>query len=87
MLFRSRTEGFVPDQDDDRRCLGHGSNHAAGTDDTQENEEGLLAARAGALPWDCRCKLTVAGYTRAAGPILNTATKLDHTGVCISEEQ
>lgn len=34
----------IPDQDDDRGSLGHGSDQAANTHHTQEDEEGLLAA-------------------------------------------
>lgn len=41
----------LPDKDDDGGRLGHGSDHAAHTDDTQEGEEGLLTAWTGALPW------------------------------------
>lgn len=38
-----------PDEDDDGGRLGHGSDHTAGTDHTQEDEEGLLAAGTRAL--------------------------------------
>lgn len=59
-----------PDEDDDRGGLGHGSDHAAHTDHTQEGEEGLLTARTGTLPRQSHRLLTGAGYTRAAGQVL-----------------
>lgn len=39
----------VPDKDDDRGRLCHGSDHAAHTHHAQEGEEGLLAPGAGAF--------------------------------------
>lgn len=42
--------GAVPDKDDDGGRLGHGSDHAAYTDDRQEGKERMLTAGAGALP-------------------------------------
>lgn len=45
-----KQQAYLPNKDDDRGRLGHGSNHAAHTDNTQEGEEGLLAAWTGTLP-------------------------------------
>lgn len=61
---------YLPDKDDDRGSLGHGSNHAAHTDDTQEGEEGLLTARTGTFSWQSHSLLAVAGYTRTAAQVL-----------------
>lgn len=61
---------YLPDEDDDRGSLGHGSNHAAHTDDTQEGEEGLLTAWTGTFSWQSHSVLTAAGYTRTAGQVL-----------------
>lgn len=60
----------MPDEDDDGGRLGHGSNHAAHTDDTQEGEEGLLAAWAGTLPWERNGVFAAARDARAASQVL-----------------
>lgn len=62
--------GYSPDEDDDGGGLGHGSDHAAHADHTQEGEEGLLAAWTGALSWQSHSLLAVAGDTRAAAQVL-----------------
>lgn len=62
--------GPIPDEDDDRGRLGHGSDHAAHTDNTQEGEEGLLTAWTGTLSWQSHCIFAGAGYTRTAGQVL-----------------
>lgn len=41
-----------PDEDDDRRGLGHGPDQAAHTHHTEEGEEGLLAPRTGTFSWN-----------------------------------
>lgn len=69
----------MPDKDDDGRSLGHGSNHAAHTDNTQEGEEGLLTARTGTFSRQSHSLLAVAGYTRTAAQVLAT-TKKKETG-------
>lgn len=60
----------LPDEDDDGGRLGHGSDHAAHTDNTQEGEEGLLTAWTGTLPRERHGVLTGAGYTGTAGQVL-----------------
>ncbi len=59
-----------PDEDDDGGRLGHGSDHTAGTDHTQEGEEGLLAAGTRAFAWHSRGQVIVCGDTRASRHIL-----------------
>lgn len=65
-----------PDEDDDRGRLSHSPNHAAHTDDTQEGEEGLLAAWAGTLPWESHGVLAAAGHARAASQVLEPHRKV-----------
>lgn len=60
----------LPDEDDDGRSLGHGANHAAGADDAEEDEEGLLAAGTGAFPWAGCATITASGDTSTARQIL-----------------
>lgn len=43
MSVRAQGKG-IPDEDDDRGSLSHGSDQAANTHHTQEDEEGFLAA-------------------------------------------
>lgn len=62
----------LPDEDDDGGRLSHGADHTAGTDDTEEGEEGLLAAWTGTLPWDSCGHLAVTGYTCTPCQILKT---------------
>ena len=69
----------VPDQDDDGGCLGHGADHAAGADHTEEGEEGLLTAHGGTLPRDHPGQRRVAGYTRAPGEVLEHRRTRTHT--------
>lgn len=61
-----------PDEDDDGGRLGHGSNHAAHTDDTQKGEEGLLTSWAGTLPWESHSIFAAARDARAASQVLKT---------------
>lgn len=49
----------IPDEDDDRGSLGHGSDQAAHTHHTQEDEEGFLAAGHRTLPRNGRGEVAV----------------------------
>lgn len=66
----TRARPDVPDEDDDRGRLRHGSDQAAGADDAQEDEENLLAALHGTLARDGRGQLTVGRHARAAAQVL-----------------
>ena len=65
----------VPDQDDDGGRLGHGADHAAHTDDAEEGEEGLLAARARTLPRESHCLLPVRRDTGTACQVLGAGNE------------
>ena len=65
----------VPDQDDDGGRLGHGADHAAGADHTEEGEEGLLAARARTLPRESHCLLPVRRDTGTACQVLGAGNE------------
>ena len=69
----------VPDQDDDGGRLGHGADHAAGADHTEEGEEGLLTACRGTLPRDRPGQRRVAGHTRTPGEVLEHRRTHTHT--------
>lgn len=59
-----------PDEDDYRGGLGHGSNHTAGTDHTQEGEEGLLAAGPWTFARHSRGEVTVSRDARTTRQVL-----------------
>lgn len=54
MNTHTHTRAGVPDEDDNGGSLGHGSDQTAGTYDTQEDKENLLAAWHGTLSWNGR---------------------------------
>lgn len=61
---------MLPDQDDDRGGLGHGSNEAADTYYTQEDEEHLLATWNWTFPGNSSGRTIFRRYTAAASQVL-----------------